>query len=205
MISGQSEHEISSRDVCCKCSIPHAPNEHTEVAEPALQTAHYQCKSCVMNHEQNTMFLAISEGIQSMDDSLVFESGVISIISSYAVGIVVQCSNAVEECDTEISISSRFDLDNSLCCNVDSDGNQIIVRTVDINTESDDVITSMCSHSYVYGKRRQIVCSKCTQHTNNGDGIMFVSATQMLMGTQGTEWSVFDPYSLEFSDHQHSD
>jgi len=186
-----------SRDICIECSIPHN-HDHKE---PSLPKEHYLCKSCVMKEEKNTVFRAISEGIQLRDDCLIFESGVISIISSYAVGIVVQCSNATEECNAKISISTRFDLDISSCWKVDSDGNNIIVQNVDTVSESDDENTITTN----YGKRRQIICAKCTQHMDKSADIMADSATEILMGTHRMKWNVFEPFTLELSDHECSD
>jgi len=106
-----------------------------------------------MKAEERNMFLAVSEAFQSLNEVSISESGIISIVSAYAVGIIVPCS----KCDAEISISSRFDVDNTMC-NVDSDGKSIMVNVsrtftynIDSNPVSDNSDDADSQHVDVYG------------------------------------------------------
>merc|ERR1712083_247274 len=126
--------------------------------------------------------------MESIEGCITFETGIISIMSSYAVGNVVRCSNT-KRCDADISISCRFDIENTIS-NVDSDGNNIMVT---LETKTDTVSESELSDHinsdhqsaavHVYGERREIMCSECVKHSEN-EGIKSITPMMMLLGTR---------------------
>jgi len=156
----------------------------------------YECKQCVVKYEQDAMHLAISEAIDTTEFQCIFESGIIAHISSYAVGIIVQCAKS-ERCDAQISISNRYDVENSLST-VDSDGNTIMVSSpkqspFEVVSASDDMNQH---HPNVYGNRRDIVCSECVKQSAT-KGIMAATPTMLLMHTQSLRVDVYEDFNYE--------
>merc|ERR1712129_299885 len=79
---------------------------------------------CTISLEQGIISKSIQKSsmIQILQRNTSFESHIPSLITSFAVGVIVKCCNSKSRCTRDISISNRFDLHKGM----DSDGQMIL-------------------------------------------------------------------------------
>ena len=108
------------------------------------------CKNCVIKREHEKVDTALSKGIEiNIDSTLLqyFDLNIASIITEYAVGIVIECM--VNECDQEIFIENEYDFDKSKFMREYPYKQYILPK-------SDRMVTVK-----LFGKHRRMFCMKC--------------------------------------------
>eukprot|EP01084_Bolivina_argentea_P070005 127346_1 len=141
-----------------------------------IEIEKYQCKPCTIENEYQNMSSAILSALHSpnsifnINNTKTFEINIINILTSYAVGYVIKCCNTDKQCDSEISISNRFDLENK---SLDSDNNKILNTKYGITTPNNNNVE-------IYGQNRKIFCKQCMNATDNKVKTPFM----MMMNTQ---------------------
>eukprot|EP01084_Bolivina_argentea_P072722 132031_1 len=160
------------RDICSLCRIAYNAEDTTS---SQLQMTTYQCKRCTIQKEYQVMFDAISNATKSIKSMHTFEINVINIIASYSVGMIVRCCNNKRQCHNEISLSNRFDLENT-SSSMDSDHHKILNIPYDENANTEE------KYHYVsiYGQKRKIFCKVCTRKTSKIHATPFM----MMMSTK---------------------
>jgi len=195
-----------NNEICSSCRI--IDHNKTSSLTEEVQIEKYQCKICTISQELKIMSDAILSATKSIQNLENFEINIINIMASYSVGFIVKCCNTDKQCQNEISISNRFDLQHPLL-KIDSDNNKILNVPYDGDkgqimkkqNKKHNKTRKMKKIGYVnvYGQKRKIFCKECNGSLCKSKNKITPKTTtpfMMMMNTKRFQKNHFGNYQL---------